>query len=250
MKSDKMSTNSEPMEANKPIEQTSKLWVCDTNISKLSGLIREQLINDKARATETEGTDNSNDVKYKSDNDSTVQYLDTPQQIRFNLIWDQNSANNNHKLQQFKSFATALCQADNDMAFLPYTTDKQHLSPISTFKQINNMDDNKLTIYFKSYFNVQQYSLSGFFHIKSQLNPSDLFNKKEVIEWLAYNKYFVKLSVSQNEGMVKIGALCFSSQFMFRDDLKQAIINHPSWNSDKMENPPIFDIFPASFSGF
>jgi hypothetical protein len=43
--------------------------------------------------------------------------------------------------------------------------------------------------------------------------------------------------------MVKIGMLCYSSIFTFRDGLKQAIMTHPSWKPTDPSNPLIFDLF-------
>lgn len=49
--------------------------------------------------------------------------------------------------------------------------------------------------------------------------------------------------------MVQIGALLYSSTFTFREDLKQAIINDPLWNPNKLPSAPVFDIYPADFQG-
>jgi hypothetical protein len=53
----------------------------------------------------------------------------------------------------------------------------------------------------------------------------------------------MKICPSPSEEMVKIGILCYGSTFMFRDDLKQAIMAHPQWTPSNSESPPIFDIF-------
>lgn len=41
-----------------------------------------------------------------------------------------------------------------------------------------------------------------------------------VLEWIDSYNYFVKLCPSHIEEMVPIGALCYSSVFLFHDDLK------------------------------
>jgi len=53
----------------------------------------------------------------------------------------------------------------------------------------------------------------------------------------------MKLCPSQAEEMVTIGILCYSSIFSFCDNLKQAILTHPSWTPINTDDPPIFDIF-------
>lgn len=67
------------------------------------------------------------------------------------------------------------------------------------------------------------------------------------MEGLEFNRYNVKLSPSQNKEMIQIGALCFSSIFTYREDLKQAILLDPLWNPANTIDEPIFDIYPADF---
>jgi hypothetical protein len=123
------------------------------------------------------------------------------------------------------------------------------MSPISTAKQIQNIDENKLKTYFHSYYAEQHYSLSGYFHIHTTLTDEELFGHQEIIEWLEFNRYNVKMSPSQDEEMIQIGALCFSSIFTYSEDLKQAILQDPLWNPDKAIINPFFDIYPADFQG-
>jgi hypothetical protein len=59
----------------------------------------------------------------------------------------------------------------------------------------------------------------------------------------------MKLCPSQNEEMVQTGALCFSSPYIHREDLRLSIIQHPSWNINQDPNPPIFDLTLADFIG-
>jgi len=65
------------------------------------------------------------------------------------------------------------------------------------------------------------YSLKGYFHISSEFSLDDLQQKTPVMEWLDSYNYFMKPWISQVEEMVPIGALCYSSILMFRDDLKR-----------------------------
>lgn len=87
------------------------------------------------------------------------------------------------------------------------------------------------------------YSISGYFHISSNLQFQDLISKPALEEWLDSHRYFMKLCPSNAEEMVKIGLLCYGSIFHFRKDLKQAILSHPSWSPSDPDNPPIFDLF-------
>jgi hypothetical protein len=48
--------------------------------------------------------------------------------------------------------------------------------------------------------------------------------------------------------MVPIGALCYNSIFLFRDDLKKAISEHPLWILLDPDSPPIFDIYVSEFN--
>jgi hypothetical protein len=47
--------------------------------------------------------------------------------------------------------------------------------------------------------------------------------------------------------MIQIGALCYSSVFLFRDDLKRAIMSHPLWKPTNPDSPPIFDVYVGDF---
>jgi hypothetical protein len=68
-----------------------------------------------------------------------------------------------------------------------------------------------------------------------------------VEEWLDTYNYYCKLCPSQAEEMTQIGALCYSNVFMYREDLKAAIINHPLWLPQDSSNPPIFDLYLSDF---
>jgi hypothetical protein len=105
------------------------------------------------------------------------------------------------------------------------------------------MDENKLGQFFKSYHQFQLYSLSGYFHISSELNLNALIRTPAIKEWLDSHHYFICPCPSQSEEIVKIGVLCYSSIFISREDLKHTIMDHPDWTPIHPESPPIFDIF-------
>jgi hypothetical protein len=58
----------------------------------------------------------------------------------------------------------------------------------------------------------------------------------------------MRLCPSNAEEMVKIGMLCYSSIFTFRDDLKLAIMSHEAWCPIDPLHPPIFDLFVGEFN--
>jgi len=124
---------------------------------------------------------------------------------------------------------------------------KQHFSPLSTIKQINSLEDNQMLQYYKPFYHRQLYSLSGYFHISSQLSFNDIMSQHRVQEWLDSNQYFIKLCPSQEEEMIPLGALCYSHILMSRDDLKDAIYKHPLWKSHFPSISPIFDIYLEYF---
>jgi len=49
--------------------------------------------------------------------------------------------------------------------------------------------------------------------------------------------------------MVQIGALCFSSVYIYHNDLKEAIQAHPSWSFPSMQQPPVFQLTRGDFRG-
>jgi hypothetical protein len=104
-------------------------------------------------------------------------------------------------------------------------------------------------LFFNPYYKKQFYSLSGYFHISSTLTFNTLKEHKDMIEWLEGNRYYIKLCPSQNEEMVQIGALCFSSIYSYREDLWINIMQHPSWNPNNDPNPPVFDLIHSDFIG-
>jgi len=130
-------------------------------------------------------------------------------------------------LSLFKSFAPVLCTSDSSILILPYSANKQHYSPISTIKQINSLEDNQMSQYYKPFYHCQLYSLSGYFHISSQKSFKDIMALPRIQEWLDSNLYFIKLCPSQEEEMVPLRALCYSHVLMNRDDLRDAIYQHP-----------------------
>jgi hypothetical protein len=150
-------------------------------------------------------------------------------------------------LKLFKSFTSALRSSDSSLLILPYSTSKQHYSPLSTVKQIQALEENQMLQYFKPFYQKQLYSISGFLQISSQLSFKEIMSLTKVQEWLDSNQYFIKLCPSQEEEMVPLGALCYSNVLIHREDLKEAITKHPSWTTHFPVSPPIIDICLGDF---
>jgi hypothetical protein len=195
------------------------------------------------------GEDFDNSIQYEKPNEAIEPKLINKQRIRFNLIRHRNTSCSTPTIKQFKSFATLLRQIDQNMAILPFQSDKQNISSISNIKQINNIDETKLQLFFNPYYKKQFYSLSGYFHISSSLTFEEKRDHKDMIEWLEENRYYIKLFPSQNEEMVQIGALCFSSIYIYREDLRINIMQHPTWNPTNKPNMPVFDLVLSDFIG-
>ncbi len=47
--------------------------------------------------------------------------------------------------------------------------------------------------------------------------------------------------------MVQLGALCFGSEYIYQEDLKQAIIAHPEWNFPTLETTPVIQLTRGEF---
>jgi hypothetical protein len=122
----------------------------------------------------------------------------------------------------------ALRTVDPLLIVLPYAASKQHYTPISSSKQIQSMDENRMLQLFQPYYKRQLFSISRYFHIKSSLSYESIIHSHQVEEWLDSHCYSLKPCPSQAEEMVPVGALCFSNLFMHaREELKFSIMLHP-----------------------
>ncbi len=95
---------------------------------------------------------------------------------------------------------------------------------------------------FKAYYNKQNYSLSGYFHDSSNLGFDSIKALPLVEEWLDTNNYVMCQCPSHSEEMIPIGVLCYSSPFLHREELKQAIVNRHEWQQFT-STPPVSDIY-------
>jgi hypothetical protein len=70
-----------------------------------------------------------------------------------------------------------------------------------------------------------------------------------VYQWLEANRYSVKPSHSNAEEMVQISTLCLSSKFIYREDLKFAKMQHPSWVFLTLSQPPMIHLTKGDLKG-
>jgi len=223
-------------------------WTADASVAKLSETILKDLQVDADKMQE-EGEDIDDNPKYQNNIQDPSPEVKVNQLIRFNLIHHRNSDSSIPTLKLFKSFTSALRSLDQFLLILPVNSTKQNLPALSNVTQINSTDQNRMLTYFKPYFNKQQYSLSGYFHVSSSLSLQELMASSSVYEWLEIKRYAIKQSPSNSEEMVQIGALCFSSEYIYREDPKMAITKHPSWSFPTLLEPPIIHLTKGDFQG-
>jgi len=135
-----------------------------------------------------------------------------------------------------------LGKSDPEVVILHFLSSKQHYSSLHSIKQIQEVEANKMLLYFKAYYNKQNYSLSGYFHDSLNLGFDSIKALPLVEEWLDTNNYVMCQCPSHSEEMIPIGVLCYSSPFLHREELKQAIVNRHEWQQIT-STPPVFDIY-------
>lgn len=226
---------------------TETLWVNDTSVTRLSEVIINQLNIDRQNQVDAGDVTDDPQPQYEDPTFKVISPVKSIQHMRFNLIRRRDTTSDITTLKLFKSFASIMREIDNDICILPYEANKHHISPLTNVRQINAVDDNKLRLYFRSYHRKQHYSLSGYFHIGTTLSSEILFTHPKMLEWLDSHRYYIKLSPSQTEEMVQIGALLFSSVYIYRADLKISIINHPLWTPKNLGDSPVFELFTSDF---
>jgi len=225
-------TSSSQSPSSSPKQQVIASWTTDAGVSELSDDIFSPLQQKKKQRKEDSGEVEEDSPNYEKPQHHIVSTTPINQHIRFNLIRHRGVSAEIPTLKLFKSFTTAIKKTDPTAIILPFHSNKQNYSSFTTLKHIQSMDDNKMSIYFKSYHQRQLYSLSGFFHISLKYSLNELQQLPLIDEWLDTYQYFVKTCASQTEEMIQIGALCYSSTLTFWDDLKQAIYSHPLTPTD------------------
>jgi hypothetical protein len=226
---------------------SKQAWSNDTTVSALSDEIFQHL--QKHQQTIQDAGEIDEDAhRYKQPDHVIKPTTKLSQRIRFNLVRHCGTISDIPTLKLFKSFTATLRNADPTLVILPYQAAKQHYSSLTNLKQIQANNDQHLLQFFKPYYQKQQYSLSGFLHdVSSTLSFDQLCSLPSIDEWLDTYNYFMKLCLSQSKEMTQIGALYYSNLFMYREDLKVAILDHPLWSPTDPTNPPIFDLFLNNF---
>jgi hypothetical protein len=222
-----------------PIDHTRIVWEGDSSIAKLSESILQNLAVDQLKQKET-GEFTTSSPSYSDPTDPIPVKVD--QRIRFNIIRHRNSDSSTTTLSLFQSFASTLRDTDHSLSILPIGSSKQDLPALSNKVQIKNVDNNRMLTYFKPYFTRQHYSLSGYMCISSAMTLEELKQSPAIYEWLECNRYSIKPSPSNDEEMVQVGALCFGSEFIYREDLKEAICKPPSWVFPLASRPPVLHL--------
>ena len=129
---------------------TTKTWVTDPFITKLSGTLLQTLHQEHQKQKDSR-EDPMDIPQYNTPTNEAVVKIN--QSIRFNLIRSRNSDTSTPMLQLFKSFVTALEDSDQFLSLLSLNSSKQTLPSMSNKSQIASADKNKIQLYFKSYFN-------------------------------------------------------------------------------------------------
>jgi len=212
------SENDKETSSNMPSLKTAS-WNADTGITSLSKDLFSQLNDSQGKASDT-GEAEADFPEYKQPKDQITTNTKLNQRIRFNLIRHRGTVSDIPSIKLFKSFAPTLKKVDPSAIFLPFHSNKQHYSSLVTLKQIENMEENKLHQFFKSYHQRQNYSISGYFHVSSVLPFNEIINKPELDEWLDAHRYFMRIRPSNAEEMVKIGMLCL--RYFFVGELNSA----------------------------
>jgi hypothetical protein len=124
-----------------------------------------------------DGEDDPDLPTYEQPKDQIITKTKLNQRIRFNLIHHRGTVADIPAVKLFKSFTTTLKTVDPSINILPFHSSKQRYSSLTTLKQIQSMEDNKLGQFFKSYHPKQHYSISGYFHISSTLSFDEITKK-------------------------------------------------------------------------
>jgi hypothetical protein len=127
----------------------TEFWVQDTCLSTIAELIALQLEQDKKE--ESQETTPEEQITKSNPGEEQI-----PQQhLRLNLIRHRGAYSSFQTLELFHSFTLALRAADPLLVILPVAATKQHYASISSAKQIQTVDENKMKLFFQS-FNKKQ----------------------------------------------------------------------------------------------
>jgi hypothetical protein len=228
-----------------PSQASKSFYVEDLAVSEVSDIVRLQMDQDRQHIEETT-------TMHPHETQTQNREVQASQRLRINLFRHRFARSSDMTtLKLFKSFVAALRSSDKDLTILPFDLKKQQYTSVVSNKQLEKLNDHELKLYFQPWHQEQHYSLSGFFHLNSTNHFQELFNQAPVAQWLDTYQYSIKLCPSQTEEMAVIGALCYGSLWICREDLKMHIMHHQAWleaNTD-MDNPIVFDLIVRQFRG-
>ena len=172
MEIDNPSISNQPHSASPSILKKTVTWSTDLGIADISAGFISQLKSSQATSN-ISGDIESEHIDYKSPQDPVISTVKLHQRIRFN---HRGVTSDVPAIELFKSFASSLKRADPSLIILPFHASKQHYSSLPTLKHILTMEENKLPQFFQLYHPCQYYSISGYFHISSELTFNDLIS--------------------------------------------------------------------------
>lgn len=130
----------------------------------------------------------------------------------------------------FQNFVMTLKTVDPDIHILPI--DNMEIKALTSTKYINQIDQSTIHHYFKAQ-NKSNQTITGEFHISATIPYKDIMAHNEMKNWFAFNCYGHKFSEHQISPMIRIGFLTRVRSITYRDGLRQFIMNHPLWNTQK-----------------
>lgn len=241
---DQPMTHTSPV-VNPQMSQPSKsFFVEDLALEEIGDIVKQQIGQDKEQL-ETIAVTGDGPIQQTQD-------IPISQRLRINLIRHRFARSSDMTvLKLFKSFISSLRASDKELTILPFDSKKQQYTSIVSNRQIDQLNDHEVKLYFQPWHKEQHYSLSGFFHLSSKLPFDELFAQAPIAQWLDTYQYSVKLCPSQTEEMTVIGALCYGSLWIYREDLKLHITQHTAWKQADTDpdNPIIFDLIVRQFRG-
>jgi hypothetical protein len=165
-------------------------YVEDTSLLEVTSLIQEAISNTTITKNQPMSQDSS--------------FIDPPSHTKLwiNIIRHRHARNTElSTLQLFRSSTSKIKQIDPNLTIPPIDSTKQNFTSLTTSKQIEKLSTNQLHLYFKSWFNEQHYSLSGFIHLGTILSFDELCQHPNIQEWLSTFQYSLQMCKSQDEEM-------------------------------------------------
>ncbi len=182
-------------------KNVSAVFSEDLGISAVSTFMNR---NQQEYSSEMEDDDEQHQLSQENHSSTTTIVAPDRSTFRYrlNLIRHKNATSTDlTTLQLFKTFLTNAKKTDKSLVVLPVDSTKQHLTPLTSQKQIENLSPNQLRLYFSSWFKDQHHSISGFVHLYTVLTVEELQTELPLAEWLQTFQYSIKA--------LDVSAFCF-----------------------------------------